>query len=247
MCLLHCIFVVLAAIALPVEVYERRHMMQMTCKKRTTAAAGLILAGLGLVCAPAAADVIAIESDTSASTEGLGAYSGWMQYTAGIFDGTGTLTISLTNTSDADNGGYITGLAFNIDSDDANATAVLSSTDYSGFSNIEDANAAPFGTYDAGAALGGNWLGGGSPHGGIAVGESGLFEFMVEAIDASSLLTENFLASSGQHPFVVRFRGFEDDGSDKVPGIPSTTVVPAPAAALGLFALAGLAGHRRRR
>ena len=52
-----------------------------------------------------------------------------------------------------------------------------------------------------------------------------------------------FASESAPYSIVVRFRGFDNGGSDKVPGV----LVPAPGAA-GMLAAAGLAmGTRRRR
>ena len=95
----------------------------------------------------------------------------------------------------------------------------------------------PFGQFDAGAALGANWSGGGSPLFGLAVGESGLFEFTITATDADLLSTANFYGAGDE--FAVRFRGLDNGGSDKL-------VTPAPGTgALALLGL-GLATRRRR-
>lgn len=197
-----------------------------------------------VVAAPATADIIEIGGYTPGSTEGIGNFSGSLEYsTENVFSTTGLLTVSLTNTSNESNGGYLTGFVFNITSSDSDASASLLSGNFS-LVGISNASAAPFGTFDAGAAIGGNWLGGGAPHGGIGVGQTGIFEFLVNAGDAGSLTAESFLGNFGDNGFVVRFRGFVDGGSDKVPGV-SITYIPAPAA-LGLFLLAGLTGRRRR-
>jgi hypothetical protein len=188
------------------------------------------------------ADSIDIIADTAASTEGLGDFTGTIQYDH-LGGENGSLIISLTNTSPLVNGGFITGFVFNINSADAAAAATLTSATFADLINAPNNSAVPFGNpYDAGAAIGGDFLGGGSPNGGIGVGQTGVFNFAVTALDASSLTALNFITGPYQHNFIVRFRGFLDDGSDKVPA----TVVPGPAAlcslALGIVVL-----PRRRR
>lgn len=191
----------------------------------------------------ASADLIEISSDPSQSTEGLGTFIGSLQYFGDMFSSSGTLTVSLTNTSDPANGGFLTGFVFNFGSADPDASASLLSASHP-FQYISDAMAPPFGTYDAGAALGGNWNGGGSPNAGIAVGETGTFQFSIDASDVGYLSAASFLGNPESPGFVVRFRGFDDGGSDKVPGTPVTTI-PAPAA-MGLLMIAGLVTRRRR-
>lgn len=203
------------------------------------------LSGLGITCAlslcagAANADQIQIQGDTGNSTENLGDFAGTIEYTFDA-DDMGTLTISLENTGPFDNGGFITGVVFNIGSTDDDAGAALMSTTNASFLEVTDEPAPPFGTFDAGAALGADWTGGGDPTDGIAVGDSDSFTFKVTADDAMFLSASSFLEGPNKHNFVVRFRGFEDGGSDKVPG------VPAPGA-LSLIALAGLLSSPRRR
>lgn len=204
-----------------------------------------ILAGLTAaiaLTAPVLADTILIEGDTGASTEGLGDFTGSITYAFDAFD-SGLLTIELTNTSPLANGGFLTGLVFDINSSDDDAMAVLTnSPNYPLFLDTGEESASPFGTFDAGAALGGDWTGGGSPAGGIPVLGTGTFEFDVTASDAAMLTALSFISGTADINFAVRFRGFEDGGSDKVPG----QVVPAPAA-LSLLAGFGLLGATRRR
>jgi MYXO-CTERM domain-containing protein len=167
----------------------------------------------------------------NAGIEGLGAYTGTITY-----DTAGLLEIMLENTSPAANGGYITGFVFDVDAD---VDLSLSLTpDPAPFQFVQNESGSPFGTFDFGAALGGNFLGGGNPTGGIAVGDSRMFVFNVSGSDAGLITASDFVDSG----FLVRFRGFEDGGSDKVPG----TVVPTPAAALAGIAMLGMLGLRRR-
>ncbi|MBL8875905.1 MAG: hypothetical protein JNM86_08940 [Phycisphaerae bacterium] len=167
-----------------------------------------------------------------------GAVNGSMDYTF-VSGSLGKLTISLTNVSPAPNGGKLTGFAFDIVSADSNASASLFSKTNANFVGMTNVSAAPFGTFDAGAALGGNWLGGGSPNGGIAVGSSATFVFNITASDASTRTAANFLGS-GDDSLAIRFRGFVDGGSDKLL-VPSGGTLSLAAGGLVL------AARRRRR
>lgn len=195
------------------------------------------------VCAVASSSLgaISISGNVPASTEQTGAtFDATLdyQFTGGS---SGLLTIDMTNTSPGGVGGFITGLVFNFGSADAAAAATLASVTNANFLNAPSQNAAPFGSpFDAGASLGANWLGGGSPNGGIPVGGMATFTFNVTASDASLLSDASFLDGPFAQNFLVRFRGLADGGSDKVPAI------PAPGA-LALMSIGGLAAVRRRR
>lgn len=119
------------------------------------------------------------------------------------------LTISLTNTTSSAIGGYLTGLAFDLP--DGTTVANYTSS-HAGMTLVSGASVAPFGTRDDAVALGGNWLGGGSPLGGVAAGTNGSWSF--DLMNAPGSLT---LADLNM---VARFRGLANDGSDKVPAIP---------------------------
>lgn len=170
----------------------------------------------------ALADSVEIVGLTSASTENLGKFLGSLDYTpAG--DGTGTLVVSLANISPAGNDGFITGFLYNVDCDDPALSIVLQPGSTHPF-EFADGSGAPFGgDYMAGAALGGSFLGGGNPNQGIAVGETGVFTFLVTTEQADDLTVASFLEGPYAQNFIVRFRGFEDGGSDKVP---ATTYCP---------------------
>jgi MYXO-CTERM domain-containing protein len=204
----------------------------------------------------ASADMIPFLSGTPLESSPYASYEGWMYY-----DSSATrLEVTLRNTSPLDNGGFITGFLFNI-----NGSATASLMPLGEFENLSGHSAAPFGQFDAGAALGGSFNGGGNPSYGIAPGQEQTFHFSVSGADAASLGTLSFLsrASSGtggngySELMVVRFRGFLDGGSNMVPAfMPERPVegpipVPLPPAAWpGLFTLltlGGIAVRQRRR
>lgn len=198
-----------------------------------------ILAILGT--ASAHADMIEIVSESSASTEGLGAFTGSLNYEFNAGANYWELTVTLTNTSPAANGGFITGFIFNIESSDSNAMATLVSGTHP-FQNAPFQSGSPFGApYRSGAALGGNWLGSGGASQGIAVGDTGVFKFSVAASDAALLTASSFMNGPYEFDFVVRYRAFNDDGSDKVPAVPGPAVLTIMALSLA-FPL-----RRRRR
>jgi hypothetical protein len=174
-------------------------------------------------------------------TGSWGAFSGDFLFTAGTFDGEkgGTVEVALNNVSQASNGGYITGLAFNI----PNAFTVAGYSAPYPFELLwSPVNAMPYGPYDIGSALGGDFEGGGDPKNGIAVGGTGIFTFSL-----IGTLTEQEFLNQADDWFCVRFRGFNDGGSDKVP-INTNTPVPEPATMLLLgTGLTGVAFFGRKK
>ena len=186
-------------------------------------ATGAVVLG---VSSPATADTIEIFVDTGNSTDGLGDFTGFLTYEFVTGD-LGVLTVELTNTSEPSNDGWITGFIFNFGTTDPDAYVQFEKGTHP-FLDAPGQNGNPFGSiYMAGAALGGNWIDGGVPEDGIAVGDTGVFDFEVIAKDAAALTASSFLDGPYQFNFIVRFRGFLDGNSDMAPAVP-TPGAPCP-------------------
>jgi hypothetical protein len=221
------------------------------CRKSIYAAGAVVSA---VVAGMAHADTVNIASDGGTSTSSLGSFTGIVEFNANGFTGGADLSFTLTNTSPASNGGYLTGFVFNVAKDGLTVSYVDPDGAAKGFDDLSTPNGLkgnPFGTFEEGAALGGAFLGGGSPNGGIAAGTTRQFLFNVvgnlSGVNAMTFLSEESVPTGGNdgQVFVARFKGFFNDGSDKVvPG----EVVPVPLAALGGGALlAGLGAFRAAR
>jgi hypothetical protein len=212
----------------------------------------LLAASAALMLAPSFAGAVPI---AIGGTGTLGSFSGTFDYTA-IDDTSGTVDITLNN--DSLTAGFITAFLYNIPgtADVTGATLTSSDGDFvllgddDSFDNGESGS--PFGQFDIGATTGSSFEGGGNPALGIPQGGSATFTFTLTGTGLGSLTSADFLstlsvppgAGSGTEDFVVRFRGFPDNGSDKVPNGP----VPEPGT-LSLIGLgiASLAARRRAR
>lgn len=213
------------------------------------APATLALAATACIAAAASAAIVPITSNSSLSTEGLGAFTGTLDYT--YLGGTsGKLDVTLTNTTAASIGGYITAFMFRTSEQYGLVTASLTNSDYAAMTNIPaGASGSPFpGTWIGGAGTGGSWLAGGSPNGGVAIGATGHWSFSITSANANILSSDAFVSGdliSDAYAFVVRFRGMamqpNGSDSDKVPA----NQLPAPGAA-ALIGLSGLLVRRRR-
>lgn len=209
---------------------------------------------------------LSIASDGANSTEGYGSYTADLIYSYSSST-QATLTVEIKNTSPAANKGFITGIAFNNPGDrisstslstNSNLTTLLGSPD---FQNEVAAN--PFGLFDIGASLNASFLGSGNPNPGIGVGASATFTFTLVGTGLNLIDVQDFAneissgASNGVVSpfFLVRFRGFKNGGSDKVPGKivstpPVVGAIPEPGSLVlwgaGAIGLLGVRSSRRR-
>jgi hypothetical protein len=191
-------------------------------------------------------------------TGALGSYTGSFDYSASNST-TAQFTISLTNTSPADNGGYLTAFVFNNPFDYITGVSLVSSDpDFAllGGPTFDDGvNGSPYGQFDIGSSTGSSFEGGGNPSTGIAVGSTESFTFSFTGSNLDNLTEQSFLAAlsvppgdgQGDEGFVARFRGFEDGGSDKVPaGGGGQPVVPEPATML-LFGAGAVGAYLKKK
>lgn len=208
----------------------------------------LVLAFISCAAWPVQGALVSIQSDGGNSTEGLGTFTGSMNYSFADANNA-QIEIKLKNTSPVDNGGFITAFAFNLPSGITGvslSTATNLDNILGGPSYSSSVAAPPFGDFDVGASLTSNWLGGGGPNGGIGVGVTGSWTFTFTGTGLNLLTTGSFIAATTDGEFLlVRYRGFDDGGSDKVP----TDVVPEASSfvLMGLGVLTAGAVARRRR
>ena len=209
----------------------------MTPIRRTVAAAALALALGATSSARAGTTTADFQSDANTTRRKLGSYTG----TATYDDVAGLLTIQINNTSTASSGGFLTGVAFNIDG--AATAAYMDGDDAATPRDDEDAfddarprrgkrliKAGPLGKFEAGSALNGKW-GRASRRvaaSGISAGSSRAFVFDIDGA-AAGMTAADFL--SGNVGIAAAFRGRKADkvGGVIVPGSGVTVpVIPGP-------------------
>ena len=163
--------------------------------------------------------------------EGLGFFTGTLDYSFSSATA-GTLQVNLTNSASTSAGGRLVAFVFNNPGNlitGVNLTAAPSAAwDEIGGTTFQNSiSASPMGDFDIGASVTGEFLGGGSPNPGYLPGNSGSFTFSLTAASGlNTLTTQSFISAlntTGDF-FAVRFRGFNNDGSDKVRG----TLSPVP-------------------
>lgn len=150
----------------------------------------------------------------------FGSFTGEMTYNGGL------LNIFLRNTSPEVNGGYITAFVFNNP-----GNLALNGFEYLGpegsrfYARSADngINGEPYGQFDFLASTSdrdNGFEGPGNPAAGIAVNSYATFTFQFSGANLADFTAESFLnaySTSGAASFVVRFTGFDDGQSDKVP------------------------------
>jgi hypothetical protein len=196
----------------------------------------------------------------------LGDFTGDFTYNAGSH----TVSVTLTNASTTAPGGRLVAFAFNLPGTTTDITGVTygnggTALTLLGGTPNNSVSVQPYGHADIGAGLGGSWLGGGSPNPGLAVNQTATWTFQLQG--DNTFLNNQTTASlfnalttgggAGQENFLVRFRGFDNGGSDKVPGgfgdppidPVGTQEVPEPTSliAFAVVGSLGLFGIRKRR
>jgi len=141
------------------------------------------------------ANAVPVSISTGYQNEGFGQFSGTIDYAAASSN-SATLTLTLKNEAGTAAGGKITGVALNLP-DASGITGLISGAPNNSWSqlgiNQNAVSADPLGAFDFGEALGGSWLGGGSPNAGIVIGATGTFVFNFSGNGLNNLTTSSFL------------------------------------------------------
>lgn len=193
-----------------------------------------------------AAPASAVTYEPIDTTEGHGDFEAELTIAGNV------VTVTIENTTVGDTC-ILTGFLLGGDEETFPELSVTGfSTTDADFALIQDQTAQPFDNthdlvFEFGAALGGDWTGGGNPNGGLAVGSSATFTFTLASL--AGLTAEDFTH------IAVRFKACENDESDKVLGVvdgngngnggPPPIPEPGTMGLLGT-SLAGLLWRRRK-
>ena len=197
------------------------------------------------------------------STSGLGKFGGFFKYTHISGQKTASLELSITNLLATGEGGKITAIALNLaGTPNVGLGGFTTTSGHSSFGLFANpSQTSPWGAFEYSVALGSNFNGSGSPNPGVVRGATGVFKINVlgvatvlESLSASSFLSQTTSGpTSTSTAMLVRFKGFDDGGSDKVSGIPvevslgSLPSIPLPSAGLATGVMLGGMLARRRR
>jgi hypothetical protein len=203
-----------------------------------------LVLGLAIMMGAAQAKAITIESGDS--TESLGSFTGELTYSFSS-DTSATLTVTLNNTSTTEDSLYITAFAI-CDPAGSNVTGAELASGPAGWETFLDASVSPYNDSDdnfGASSTDGVWLGGGSPNGGIAIGDSETFVITLSGSGFSSLTAADFVTDDC---FLVRMRG--EAGSDKIEGVPGGEEPPGnpvPEPSTVTLAALGAAGFLKKK